>query len=76
VSTASSDPTFVAIIPRRVLLDTGAVQRVLGLLRDLREREGITIVVVTHDPDRRRHRRPGDPPARRPGHGLLTRDRR
>ena len=31
-------------------LDTGAVQRVLGLLRDLREREGITIVVVTHDP--------------------------
>jgi putative ABC transport system ATP-binding protein len=31
-------------------LDTGAVQRVLALLRDLREREGITIVVVTHDP--------------------------
>lgn len=32
-------------------LDADSVQRVLGLLRDLRARESITIVVVTHDPD-------------------------
>lgn len=31
-------------------LDPDSVQRVLGVLRDLRERERITIVVVTHDP--------------------------
>ncbi len=31
-------------------LDAGAVERVLGLLDELRQRDAMTIVVVTHDP--------------------------
>jgi putative ABC transport system ATP-binding protein len=36
-------------------LDSDAGHRVLALLEDLREREGLTIVMVTHDPDVAEH---------------------